>query len=421
LSYLQRRPRGAMGRCPWRAPILASALPATLFATLLMASTATAQEAEPSPATPAIDLAVTYSADLWANTSGGLARGTRYLDKLLVSATVDGGQVMGWQGASFYASAHYLNGASLTDDLVGDFQVVSNIDAGVRMVRLYEVWVEAPIGGDAASLRVGLYDVNAEYDVTDSGGLFLNSSHGIGPDISQTGRNGPSIFPVTSLAARLQLNLAESWSLKLAVLDGVPGDPDRPKQFVTIKLGGDDGALLLGELAYEPEGLKLAVGHWRYIAQFQNQLASATAEAPELQRGNAGVYALAEKKLSGAAALGDTGLAAWLRVGITDQRFNPARLFLGGGLALTAPFAARPDDRAGIAVAWVEFGDNYRRAQALAGTPADKREVKIEATYQAPITPWLTLQPDLQYIMNPGGNPELGNALVLGLRTEIAF
>ena len=39
----------------------------------------------------------------------------------------------------------------------------------------------------------------------------------------------------------------------------------------------------------------------------------------------------------------------------------------------------------------------------------------------AQITRWLNVQPDLQYIINPGGNQDLGNALVLGGRVALTF
>ncbi|MBA3810795.1 MAG: carbohydrate porin, partial [Caulobacteraceae bacterium] len=32
------------------------------------------------------------------------------------------------------------------------------------------------------------------------------------------------------------------------------------------------------------------------------------------------------------------------------------------------------------------------------------------------LTDGLSLQPDLQYVIHPGGDPALGNALVVGLR-----
>jgi porin len=45
----------------------------------------------------------------------------------------------------------------------------------------------------------------------------------------------------------------------------------------------------------------------------------------------------------------------------------------------------------------------------------------IEFTYQARITPWLVVQPDLQYIINPGGTTDLNNALVIGGRASLTF
>jgi porin len=48
-------------------------------------------------------------------------------------------------------------------------------------------------------------------------------------------------------------------------------------------------------------------------------------------------------------------------------------------------------------------------------------EMVIEFTYQAQITPWLTIQPDLQYVINPGGANDLNNALVVGGRAAFTF
>jgi porin len=51
----------------------------------------------------------------------------------------------------------------------------------------------------------------------------------------------------------------------------------------------------------------------------------------------------------------------------------------------------------------------------------------IELTYQLQLKPWWMLQPDLQYVINPGaGVPNADgslrrNALVLGIRTFLNF
>src|SRR3546814_3118125 len=55
----------------------------------------------------------------------------------------------------------YNNGRSISD-LAGDVQAVSNIETGVRALRLYEAWIDQKIG-DAASIKLGLYDLNSEF------------------------------------------------------------------------------------------------------------------------------------------------------------------------------------------------------------------------------------------------------------------
>ena len=45
----------------------------------------------------------------------------------------------------------------------------------------------------------------------------------------------------------------------------------------------------------------------------------------------------------------------------------------------------------------------------------------MEITYQVNAAPWLQVQPDLQYIIHPGGSPRYGDALVIGARTVITF
>ena len=48
-------------------------------------------------------------------------------------------------------------------------------------------------------------------------------------------------------------------------------------------------------------------------------------------------------------------------------------------------------------------------------------EIALELTYRAGLTAWWTVQPSLQYIVNPGTEPGLANAVLVGLRFEIAF
>jgi len=375
---------------------------------------------ESGGAAPALDVSVVYTADTWHNAGGGLRKGWRYLDNLDVTLNVDAERAFGWRGATFFLYGLYNNGQSLSDELVGDLQVVSNIDAGVQAARVYEAWIEQRLMDDRLSLKAGLYDLNSEFDTTESGGLFLNSSHGIGPDFSQSGENGPSIFPVTSLAFRAEYSFSDTLLLRAAVLDGVPGDPDRPRR-TAVKLSSDDGALLVAELNYLDERTKVAVGSWRYTAKFEDLVATAETGEPVERRGNGGAYVLAERKLARETADDAQGLSSWVRLGFADERFNPVGRYVGGGLVYTGPFAGRDEDQLGLAFSRVRFGARYREAAAIAGEPVGRGETNVELTYRTAVAPWLTLQPDVQYVINPSGVPGRRDALVLGIRTELGF
>jgi len=368
---------------------------------------------------PVVDVSVVYTFDLWRNARGGLRKGERYLDNLDVTLTVDAERALGWSGATLFLYGLYNNGESLTDNLVGDLQVVSNIEGGVNALRLYEAWVEQRFADERASVKAGLYDLNSEFDAMEASSLFMNGSHGTGLDLGQSGRNGPSIFPFTSVALRADYRAADNWLVRAAVLDGVPGDPERPKR-TTVKLGGGDGALIIGELEYADSRTKAAVGYWRYTSRFHDLLASRLGGQTVERSGNDGLYLSVEQKLIGKKKPG-AGLSGWLRLGFADENLNWIERYMGGGLVYKRPFASRPEDQLGIAVAWAELGAPYRRALALADESSDKHEVNVELTYRAALAPWFTIQPDMQYVINPSGNPVIKDALVLGLRIEVGF
>ena len=80
-----------------------------------------------------------YTGDIWKNTTGGIKRDVAYLDNLDLTAGIDAERTWGWHGATFFG---YLLGNfadSLSADIMGDAQGVSNIDAA-SAVRVLELW-----------------------------------------------------------------------------------------------------------------------------------------------------------------------------------------------------------------------------------------------------------------------------------------
>lgn len=349
-------------------------------------------------------LQATYTGEVMSNASGGMRRGTRYLDNFDLVFEADMEALVGWNGAQVHVYGLYNNGHSISD-LAGDTQAVSNIETGTSALRLYEAWIDQKVG-EHVSVRAGLYDLNSEFDALDASGLFVSSPHGIGTDFAQSGQNGPSIFPSTSLAARLAVTPAEGWTVRVAVLDGVPGDPAHPGR-TTVKLGNGDGALLVGEVEAPFGGGKLLLGHWRYTADFDRNDGSGAGG------GNAGTYVRAEVPL---VEQSGRKVDAFVRLGTATGRYNMFDRFASGGLKFSGWVPGRAEDEFGIAVAAAFTSDSWRLAEGAAGS-----EVAVEASYRAQLAPWLAVQPNLHYIHRPSADHAIADALVIGLRAEASF
>jgi porin len=391
---------------------------ATMLFTTQFGAYAAAGEREPDgPDGPAYELAATYTGDAWRNTTGGLRTGGAYLDNLDLTLAVDGERAWGARGLRAFVYGLYTNSARFSERYVGDAMTVSNIDAPEAW-RLYEAWLEwASASTDPWSVRFGFSDLNAEFDMSDSRSLFIHSTHGVGHELGQTGENGPSIFPVTSLAVRAAFAPAPGWRALVAVFDAVPGDPEHPSSN-RIRVNSEEGALGIAELQWSGERVtKLSFGSWRYTAEFADLRATEAAPRPT-RDDNVGAYGAIEVKLDPAGAEPNT--LAFVRYGVANDAVNEFADSLGVGLRRRGLFAARPDDEFGVAYSRTRVGDAARETGAATGTPRDGYEAALELTYRAPITPWLTLQPDVQYIFNPGADPALDDSLAIGLRLEFS-
>src|SRR5262245_1206686 len=161
---------------------------------LLCAHAAFADDSE------SVVLEATYTGEILRQVSGGLATGERYLDNLDLTLAANGA-ALGLEGLQFFGYVLYNNGHVFCEELNGSAQCISNIEA-TRALRLYELWTEWQLGAAGQSVRFGLYDLNSEFDSIDTASLFITPSQGIGPDLSQTGEHGPSIFPETSFGVR---------------------------------------------------------------------------------------------------------------------------------------------------------------------------------------------------------------------------
>ena len=357
---------------------------------------------------PAVELSATYTGEAWRNLRGGLRSGSVYLENLEAAAEVDMERAFGWRGATVRVSAFWNDDDTLSERLVGDIQAVSGKDAGGG-TRLYEAWVRQAIGG--GDVKLGVIDLNSDLAVNKSALLFVNGAQGLGLDLAQAGRDGPSVFPNTGLGVLADVPIDGHWAVKIGVFNGLPRHSDRRGPNVRIR--ARDGVFVVGELLHESDNeTRFALGLWSHTAKFD---AMGRSEARDSSMGG---YALIERPLG---RWGDRRLDGFARLGLAEPETEEIAAAYSAGLVLRGPLLGFEDEALGVAFTTAQTGRPHRRTQAALGAPVDKHETAVEVTYRAQVTPWLAVQPDAQYVINPGVDPALKNALVVGLRFEVAW
>ncbi|MBL0317767.1 MAG: carbohydrate porin [Alphaproteobacteria bacterium] len=355
---------------------------------------------------------IIYKFDVVGNVSGGIKRGIRALDNLDVIFTLDGEKILGIKGLS--AKVNLLNnmGSRPDNDLVGSSQGLNNIEVPSPTAKLYQAYLEQTLLENQVSLLAGLYDLNSEFYVTDSSALFIHSTFGIGTEMSQSGQNGPSIFPNTSVGTRVRLNPTKNIYIQTAILDGVSGAVNHPHG-THIRLDNNDGWLLAGETGYTQQGATIAVGGWYYTEKSDHLALTGDKEH------NNGSYIIGEKQLYQES--NDQGLVGFVRFGIANGDVNEISYAWSAGFVYTGFLPGHDEGQLGFGITGAQPSSEYKKAALVSEGTIANAETTFELTYSDKITPWLLLQPDIQYVINPGINKELENALVLSTRFTIDF
>lgn len=390
-----------------------------------------------------ISLGLAETSEVLGNPTGGRAQGAIYEGLTSLSLGIDLEKAIGLPGAIFNVSAFQIHGRGLSVNNINNLHVASSIEAD-RSTRLFELWIQQSFLDGKIDVKVGQQSADLEFATTQYGGLFINSSFGW-PTLSAVDLpSGGPAYPLAALGVRLRAKPTDATAILLGVFDGSPaglgpGDPQiRNPSGTNFDLSS--GVFVIGEVQYainqdaDTAGLPgtYKLGGWYNSNTFTDPAFAASTPGTTIQRrGDWSVYAVMDQLVYRPAGSTDSGAGVFARAAGAPDNRNQINVFVDAGITYKGAFQ-RESDTMGLGIGWARISNAARagdRASATPGSPIRSGEFVLEASYQAVVAPWWVVQPDIQYVFNPGGgiaNPNqpekrLGDSLILGIRTIVTF
>ncbi len=354
-----------------------------------------------------LDLQAFVTADSSIVARGRVPSGT-WFSRALIDATMtlDGASMLGWSGGTIHLGLQGLVGQR-GDVVLGDVQTFDNIDAR-SFGALSEAWVEQTLLGGRLRLKAGRIEANAEFATVDQTAVpmrvrarrtLLHSSPGFSPTIVRM----PS-YPVQSWGALAEGRPSDNTRVAVGVFDAthfpsILSSHERRSTHApfstTMVIGEAEAGWLAGP---RDRSGRVSVGGWVLWGP------QACDEEICASERSAGVYAVAAQTLWRAPD-SERGVRAFAQYGWAPPSASSIVHHGGAGVVLNGVGVTDGIDRLGAGASWVGLRDDLRGETAL------------ELFYRAPVQTFVWLQPDVQYLVDPGGDE--ADAMIVTLRMGV--
>ncbi|MET0301157.1 MAG: carbohydrate porin [Methyloceanibacter sp.] len=371
---------------------------------------------------------------------GGFDQGGEYQGVLELYVNADMNKLGLWKGLCFHANGFQIHGNSITAANIGSLMPVTSLEA-TDATRLFELWLEQTIIKDKLTVRVGQLAADEEFILSDGGGYFINGTWGWPSITAADLPSGGPAYPLATPGVRVAVNPNEKMGLLVGVYNGDPAPPcasDDPQRCndhgLDFELDDDPLLMVEGVYRYNQSGRlpgAVKVGGWNHFGTFEDQrfdsggaLIAVTSKSGAPLDHNWGLYAIIDQLIWRVPGSQDPqGVGIFARfIGAPDDR-NLFDFYFDGGFTFTGMFRNRPNDALAIGFAYTNISDRVSAFDVDLGEPVARNyEALIEVSYTYQVNPGLAIQPDFQYIFQPGGNVAgQKDATVVGARTSISF
>jgi porin len=370
-----------------------------------------------------VDLQLGYTTEAAYNLDGGDKHLLRNADQFTVGTTLDLDKLLGVPKAKFQITLTQRDGNNLSDDAhLQTLTEVQEIYGRGKVARWTQFSYDQVFFNDALDIKLGRLTVGEDFMSFSC--LFENLSFcgSLPGNVVSNWYN----WPVSQWAARVKVNFGTQ---VYAQVGAYQINPSYLNTDNAIKLNNPDGTigtLIPVEVGWTPNLFAAQlpgayrVGVW-YDSANQPGISSAPSGTAIMEGSESGFYLMAQQQVTG--THGDArGLSLFANLVQADRDTAFVDQLITVGLFYTGPFDARPQDDLGFAVGRTHVNHKVADAEsAQAGVSVQHSEYPIEVYYSFNLTRWLTLRPNLQYIVHPGGTGDNTDVVVAGLKATVKF
>jgi porin len=383
-----------------------------------------------------IEVNANFKAEFAALVQGGTQTGSAEAGQLAVGTTIDTQKLWGLAGGTFQTTITYRQGSPLADEFgVPLLQEVQEVYGRGDIARLTEFWYQQKLANGTVVFKIGRMP---EGDFNSFPCNFMN--------LALCGAPGGNIvsnywlnWPTSEWAGWIRVNTGD-FDTMVGAYETNPKDLD--ESFSPGWFSGAEGVLTHLEEGWSPkfgsdqlQG-RYQIGAWYDTVGGSDVLLGSNGEPaaltglPALQTSDRyGFYVQGLQQLTGKGVAlpggwkGIDGLTFFFNYIQADRATAVLNSQASVGIFYAAPFASRQYDHFGVGLARTNY--NARAAEAIMlahpGFAVPRAEYSTEIYYSYLLFPWLTLRPDVQYIIDPGGYSHRDSAIVIGARTVMNF
>ncbi|NCE92352.1 carbohydrate porin [Pseudomonas sp. L13] len=394
-----------------------------------------------------IDIKADYVGEMGYNAHGGYNddKTGRYSDQFGLGVALDLQKLWGWDNTQAKIQLTNRNGQNISNDRIGDpragtLSSSQEVYGRGHMVRLTQFWIQHQMFDNKLDVKLGYFGEGEDFNT------FPCDFQNLSFCGSQVGNyvNTWYNWPVAQAAIRVKYNITPELYAQIGAYNQNPSQLEHGNGF-KLSGSGTKGTVIPVELVWSPKVNNLPgeyrVGFYKSAADAPDVREDVNGNDAVLTKADfrtrsskKGYWFVAQQQLTTHNGDASRGLNIAANATFHDKETNLVDNYQSLMLVYKGPFDARPKDDVGIGVARLHVNNDVKKNSELLNdargvsdydnplyTPIRETEYNVELNYGFHVTNWLTVRPNLQYVVQPGGVDKVDNALVAGLKIQSTF